>query len=83
MRRQFVLDPRTEALLDELAASRAGNRSYVVREAIAFYAALQERLDEIESSPGFRRRMVRAAADLEDGRTLTQAQAEKRLLRKR
>lgn len=83
MRRQFVLDPRTETLLDELAASRAGNRSFVVREAIALYAALEEHLEEIESLPGFRLRMARAAADIEAGRTLTQAQAEKRLRRKR
>lgn len=83
MRRQFVLDARSEELLDQLAAARAGNRSFVVREAIALYAGLEERLAEIEADPGFRRRMRRSADDLEAGRVLTQAQAEKRLRRKR
>lgn len=83
MRRQFVLDSRSEELLDQLAAARAGNRSFVVREAIALYAGLEERLAEIEADPGFRGRMRRSAADLEAGRVLTQAQAEKRLRRKR
>lgn len=83
MRRQFVLDARSEELLDQLAAARAGNRSFVVREAIALYAGLEERLAEIEADPGFRRRMRRSAADLEAGRVLTQAQAEKRLRRRR
>jgi predicted transcriptional regulator len=83
MRRQFVLDARSEELLKELAASRAGNQSFVVREAIALYAALEDRLAEIEADPAFRRRMQRSDADLEAGRVLTQAQAEKRLRRKR
>jgi predicted transcriptional regulator len=83
MRRQFVLDARSEELLKELAASRAGNQSFVVREAIALYAALEDRLAEIEADPAFRRRIERSDADLEAGRVLTQAQAEKRLRRKR
>jgi predicted transcriptional regulator len=83
MRRQFVLDARSEELLKELAASRAGNQSFVVREAIALYAALEDRLAEIEADPAFRRRIERSAADLEAGRVRTQAQAEKRLRRKR
>jgi predicted transcriptional regulator len=83
MRRQFVLDDRSEQLLDRLATARAGNRSFVVREAIALYASLEDQLDAIESQPGFRRQMRQSAADLEAGRVLTQAEAEKRLRRKR
>lgn len=83
MRRQFVLDDRSEQLLNRLAAARADNRSFVVREAIALYAALEDQLAEIESDPEFRRRMHRSAADIEGGRVLTQAQAEKRLRRRR
>jgi predicted transcriptional regulator len=83
MRRQFVLDDRSEELLDRLATARAGNRSFVVREAIALYASLEDQLDAIESQPGFRRQMRQSAADLEAGRVLTQAEAEKRLRRKR
>ena len=40
MRKQFVLDKRTDKLLDELAAYRGGNRSLVIREAIQVYADL-------------------------------------------
>jgi predicted transcriptional regulator len=83
MRRQFVLDKRSEELLDRLAASRAGNRSFVIREAIALYASLEDRLGEVEADPGFQRLMLQTAADIEAGRVLKHAQAEKRLRRKR
>ena len=83
MRRQFVLDERSERLLDRLAASRAGNRSFVVREAIALYASLGDRLAEIESQPGFRRLLRQTAADMEAGRVLTHAQVKKRLGKRR
>ena len=77
MRRQFVLDQRSEELLDQLAASRAGNRSFVVREAIALYASLEDRLAEIEAEPGFQLLMRKAAADIEAGRVLTHSQVKK------
>ena len=83
MRRQFVLDAHSEQLLDRLAASRAGNRSFVVREAIALYAGLEDRLAEIEAKPGFRRLMRQTAADIEAGRVLTHAQVKKLVRRKR
>ena len=44
MRRQFVLDKQSNQLLDELAETRAGNRSLVVREAIGVYAAMEASL---------------------------------------
>lgn len=83
MRRQFVLDERSEELLDRLAASRAGNRSFVVREAIALYASLEDRLAEIESEPGFRCLMRQTAADIKSGRVLPHAQVKKLVRRKR
>jgi predicted transcriptional regulator len=49
MRRQFVLDKRTNKLLEELASYRAGNRSMVIREAIQLYADMEDRLDKIEA----------------------------------
>ena len=79
MRRQFVLDDQSERLLDHLAASRAGNRSFVVREAIALYAGIEDRLSEIESQEGFQRQMQKSAEDIQTGRVLTQAQLKKRL----
>jgi len=78
MRRQFVLDEKTDRLLEELAASRAGNRSFVVREALQLYASIESRLDEIESAPGFRRMMERSAADFQAGRTVPHAEVRKR-----
>jgi len=79
MRRQFVLDEHSERLLDQLAASRAGNRSFVVREAIALYASLEDRLNEIESQPGFQRQMRKSGEDIQAGRVLTHTQLKKRL----
>ena len=83
MRHQFVLDDRSEKLLDRLAAACAGNRSFVIREAIALYASMEDRLAEIEADPEFQRQMRQSAADIEVGRLMTQAQLEKRLRRKR
>ena len=83
MRRQFVLDARSEKLLDRLAASRAGNRSYVIREAIALYASLEDRLDQIEAELGFQRQMLQSAADIKAGRVMTHSQAFRRLRKRR
>ena len=71
MRCQFVLDKRTNKLLEELAADRAGNRSHVVREAIQLYAEMEARLDEIERDPAFRRMMQRSDADMRAGRVVS------------
>jgi len=48
MRKQFVLDKRTNQLLEELASYRGGNRSQVIREAIQVFADMEERLDRME-----------------------------------
>jgi predicted transcriptional regulator len=82
MRRQFVLDAKTERLLEELAASRAGNRSFVVREALQLYASFESRLDEIESDPAFRRMMERSGTDIRGGRTVSHAEVRRRYPRK-
>ncbi len=83
MRRQFVLDHRSEKLLDRLAASRAGNRSFVIREAIALYASLEDRLAEIEEEPELQRMMQRSASDIEAGKVMTHSQVKKLVRRKR
>ena len=83
MRRQFVLDKETHSILEELAASRAGNRSFVVREAIRFYAAYESRLDEVEKDPKFLRMMARTEADIRAGRTYTQAEVKRRLAKRK
>jgi len=83
MRRQFVLDKKSSQLLDELAETRAGNRSLVVREAIGLYAAMEASLEEIESDPGFIKMMERTTADIREGRVFTQADVERRLAKRR
>jgi predicted transcriptional regulator len=77
MRRQFVLDKRTNKLLEELASYRAGNRSMVVREAIQLYADMEDRLDKIEADPGFQRMMEKSDADIKAGRVMTHAEVLK------
>ncbi len=68
MRHQFVLDKRTNKLLEELASYRDGNRSVIVREAIQLYADMEERLDRIEADPAFREMMAKSDADIKAGR---------------
>ncbi len=81
MRRQFVLDARTDRLLEELATLRAGNRSFVVREAIQLYAAVENTLEEVEADPGFQRMMERSAADIRAGRFSSHSEVRKRVSR--
>jgi predicted transcriptional regulator len=70
MRRQFVLDKRTNRLLEDLASYRAGNRSMVVREAIQLYADMEARLDKVESDPAFQEMMAKSDADIRAGRVI-------------
>jgi predicted transcriptional regulator len=83
MRRQFILDKKSNLLLDQLAEARAGNRSLVVREAIELYAAVEASLDEIESDPKFVTMIKRTAADIRGGRVSSQKAVERRLAKKR
>lgn len=83
MRHQFVLDKKSNKLLNELAESRAGNRSLVVREAIGIYAALDEYIDKIEADPKFIEMMEKSAADIRAGRGVEQAEVERRFAKKR
>ncbi len=83
MRRQFVLDKKTEELLEELAADRAGNRSHVVREAIQLYAEMEARLDQIEADPECRRRMEAADEDIRAGRVTYHKNVKKRFQAKK
>jgi predicted transcriptional regulator len=81
-RRQFVLDDRTNELLEELAADRAGNLSFVVREAIQLYADMDSRLDQIEQDPEFQRMMERSEDDIREGRLVSHEEAKRRSRRK-
>ena len=68
MRRQFVLDQRTNKLLEELASYRAGNRSMVVREAIQLYADMEDRLDKIEADSAFQKVMAESDKAIREAR---------------
>jgi len=67
MRKQFVLDKRSDKLLEELASYRGGNRSMVVREAIQVYADMEGRLDKIEEDPRFQRMMDESERAIHEG----------------
>ncbi len=77
-RRQFVLDDVTNRLLEDLAADRAGNLSFVVREAIQLYARMEDQLLEMESDDDFQKMMERSAADIRAERVISHAEAKKR-----
>lgn len=79
MRCQFVLDEGTNHLLNELAGARAGNRSFVVREAIQRYADLEAVLEEAEARPAFLKMMERSEADIRAGRVYTHEEVKRRL----
>ena len=83
MRHQFVLDKKSNRLLNELADSHGGNRSLVVREAIAIYADQEAYLEKIESDPKFIEMMEKSAADIRAGRVSEQAEVERRFAKKR
>jgi len=77
MRRQFVLDKRTNKLLEELASYRAGNRSLVVREAIQYYADMEDDLDKIEANPDFQKMMAQSDAEIRAGKLIPHSEVVK------
>jgi len=77
MRHQFVLDERTNKLLEELASYRDGNRSVIVREAIQLYADMEDRLDKIEADPAFQKMMAKSDADIKAGRVIPHSEVVK------
>jgi predicted transcriptional regulator len=83
MRHQFVLDKKSNRLLNELAEARGGNRSLVVREAIAVYADQEAYLDKIEADPKFIEMMEKSAAGIRAGRVSEQTEVERRFAKKR
>lgn len=83
MRKQFVLDKRTNKLIEELAAYRGGNRSLVVREAIQVYSDMEERLDKIETDPAFQKMMAESEKAIGEGRTISHDEVLRRMRAKR
>ena len=83
MKCQVVLDPESKALLDDLARPRGNNRSFVVREALRVYAAVEAYVDELERDPGFRRMLDASAEDIRHGRLHTHEEARRAVAKKR
>jgi predicted transcriptional regulator len=82
---QVTLDEESFRILDELAAPRAGNRSFVVREALRRMAEQEtwERdLDWLETVPEVRASLKRGLADLKAGRVVEHAEVSRRLRRR-
>ena len=77
MKCQVVLDEESHALLDQLARPRGNNRSFVVREALRVYAAMETYLDELEREPAFRQMMRSSAEDIRAGRLHSHAEARR------
>lgn len=77
MKCQVVLDEESKALLEELARPRGNNRSFVVREALRVYAAMETYLEELEQDPAFRKMMESSAEDIRAGRLHSHAAAER------
>lgn len=80
---QVVLDADSNALLDELAGARGNNRSFVVREAIRVYAAMESYLDDLEKDPHFQKMMRESEADISARRLHAHSEAERIVRRKK
>jgi predicted transcriptional regulator len=83
---QVTIDDETARLLETLAAPRAGNKSFVVREAIRRMAeqeGFEQYLDWLEQQPGVRASLERARTDEHQGRTMSHAQALARIRKPR
>ncbi|MBI3926816.1 MAG: ribbon-helix-helix protein, CopG family [Armatimonadetes bacterium] len=79
---QITVDEETARLLEALAAPRAGNRSFVVREAVRRMAeqeGFERYLDWLEQQPAVIASMERAAADEREGRTVSHQEVLQRL----
>ncbi len=82
----MTIDAETAGLLDTLAVPRAGNKSFVVREAVRRMAeqeGFEEYLDWLEQQPRVRATLERALADERAGRTVAHEPVVRRARRPR
>ena len=83
---QVTIDQETATILEALAAPRAGNKSFVVREALRRMAeqeGFERYLDWLEQQPEVRVPLERALADERGGGTVSHAHVLKRLRKPR
>ena len=77
----LTLDSETLRRLDRLSRPRAGNKSFVVREAVRLMAEaddLEDRLAALEASPEFQASMTRALKEIQEGKLISHAEVERR-----
>tara|TARA_Y100000815_G_C12959125_1_gene355960 strand:+ start:151 stop:411 length:261 start_codon:yes stop_codon:yes gene_type:complete len=78
---QVTVDEETLQLLETLATPRAGNKSFVIREAVKRMAeqdGFEEYLEWLESQPGVRNTLERALRDEREGRIVSHDELLKR-----
>ncbi len=81
---QFTIDRETSRLIESLAKPRAGNKSFVVREAVRRMAeeeGFEGYLDWLEQQPGVRMSLGRGLSDVQAGRTVPHKQVLRRARR--
>ena len=82
----LTLDPETLSMLERLSSDRAGNKSYVVREAIARMwesEKIEGHLEDLEANQEFQTSMAIALRQIEEGEVISQKEVEKRISRSR
>jgi len=78
----LTLDSETLRRLDRLSRPRAGNKSFVVREAVRLMAEadeLEDRLASLEATPEFQTSMTRALKEIQAGKVISHEEVERRL----
>jgi hypothetical protein len=83
MRRQIVLDRKSDKLLKRLTADRDGNYSRTVRQALEALADQDAMFDAIERDPGFIAMMEESDQAFRDGRFTTLDDLKRMLRAKR
>lgn len=79
---QVTIDEETARLLERLATPRAGNKSFVVREAVRRMAeqeGFEDYLDWLEQQPDIKRSIERALTDEREGRMTSHDRVRRRL----
>ncbi len=81
---QFTIDSETSRRIESLARPRAGNKSFVVREAVRRMAqeeGFEGYPDCLDQQPGVRMSLERGLSDVQAGRTVPHKQVLRRARR--
>lgn len=81
----LTLDTETIGRLNRLARPRAGNKSFVVREAIRLMSehdVLEDRLASLEAEPAFQASMARGLREIREGKGIPHDEVVRRFGRR-